>query len=227
MTASAHRSLRGFTLIELLIVIAIILILIAIALPNFLEAQIRAKVTRAAGNLRSVQTASMTHLTDFGFLYSDFNASGTAKFKTRQKSNTGICLPNAGLVTGSADGGLTFLVDRRTYYSNNVHCPLTTPIKYIEALELIDPFSDGTVPIGYDSYEDENFGKFPPDTISYCGYFSSGPDHEAGSWAARIPYSPTNGSKSSGELWRIVEFLPQAARTYFGGSAPYPSLQAP
>ena len=35
------RHLRGFTLIELLIVIAIILILISIALPNFLEAQVR------------------------------------------------------------------------------------------------------------------------------------------------------------------------------------------
>jgi len=56
--------MRGFTLIELLIVIAIILILIAIALPNFLEAQIRARVTQAAGNLRSAQTAAMTHLSD-------------------------------------------------------------------------------------------------------------------------------------------------------------------
>ncbi len=39
------RARTGFTLIELLIVIAIILILIAIALPNFMEAQMRAKVT--------------------------------------------------------------------------------------------------------------------------------------------------------------------------------------
>lgn len=44
-----RRNRPGFTLIELLIVIAIILILIAIALPNFLEAQIRAKVTKAKG----------------------------------------------------------------------------------------------------------------------------------------------------------------------------------
>ncbi|MCA9447275.1 MAG: prepilin-type N-terminal cleavage/methylation domain-containing protein, partial [Candidatus Omnitrophica bacterium] len=51
-----HQS-AGFTLIELLIVIAIILILIAIALPNFLSAQIRAKVTRAEADLRSLATA--------------------------------------------------------------------------------------------------------------------------------------------------------------------------
>ena len=39
--------LDGLTPIELLIVIAIILILIAIALPNFLNAQVRAKIVRA------------------------------------------------------------------------------------------------------------------------------------------------------------------------------------
>jgi prepilin-type N-terminal cleavage/methylation domain-containing protein len=48
---------HGFTLIELLIVIAIILILIAIALPNFLDAQVRAKIVRAQGGLRALATA--------------------------------------------------------------------------------------------------------------------------------------------------------------------------
>jgi len=146
------------------------------------------------------------------------------------KNNPGICLPNRPVITGTADGGLTFTGGqgmRRTYYANNVHCPLTTPTKYIDAIELIDPFSDGTVPLGYDSYEDEYFGKFPRGTVSYAGYFVSGPDRVAGDWMARIPYSPTNGSKSSGEMWRILEFLPQAARNGMGGSYPYPSLIAP
>jgi prepilin-type N-terminal cleavage/methylation domain-containing protein len=56
---------RGFTLIELLIVIAIILILIAIALPNFLEAQIRAKVARVQADLRTIGTALESYLIDW------------------------------------------------------------------------------------------------------------------------------------------------------------------
>ena len=70
-----RRLTLGFTLIELLIVIAIILILIAIALPNFLEAQERARVTRAKAQLRTMETAIHTHIFDYGYVYADFNDS--------------------------------------------------------------------------------------------------------------------------------------------------------
>jgi len=59
------RRQRGFTLIELLIVIAIILILIAIALPNFLEAQIRAKVASVRSDLRTISTALHSYFIDW------------------------------------------------------------------------------------------------------------------------------------------------------------------
>jgi type II secretion system protein G len=55
---------RAFTLIELLIVVAIIAILAAIAVPNFLEAQTRAKVSRMKADMRSLATAIESYRVD-------------------------------------------------------------------------------------------------------------------------------------------------------------------
>ncbi|MBD3268242.1 prepilin-type N-terminal cleavage/methylation domain-containing protein [bacterium] len=54
----------GFTLIELLIVVAIIGILAAIAVPNFLNAQIRAKVSRSMADQKTLELAILQYLVD-------------------------------------------------------------------------------------------------------------------------------------------------------------------
>jgi len=59
-----NSSSRGFTLIELLIVVAIIAILAAIAVPNFLEAQVRSKVSRALSDMRTMRTGLETYRVD-------------------------------------------------------------------------------------------------------------------------------------------------------------------
>ncbi len=55
---------KAFTLIELLIVVAIIAILAAIAVPNFLEAQVRSKVSRVKSDQRAVAVAAESYYVD-------------------------------------------------------------------------------------------------------------------------------------------------------------------
>ncbi len=56
---------KGFTLIELLIVVAIIGILAAIAIPNFLNAQTRAKISRVYADLKAQSTAMEQYYLDW------------------------------------------------------------------------------------------------------------------------------------------------------------------
>ncbi len=60
----AGKSFGAFTLIELLIVVAIIAILAAIATPNFLEAQMRAKVARVRADSRTLANAMESYAID-------------------------------------------------------------------------------------------------------------------------------------------------------------------
>ncbi|MFH1737712.1 MAG: prepilin-type N-terminal cleavage/methylation domain-containing protein, partial [bacterium] len=61
---STKRRGVGFTLIELLIVVAIIGILAAIAVPNFLNAQTRAKIARIHADIKSLSTVMEAYYLD-------------------------------------------------------------------------------------------------------------------------------------------------------------------
>jgi len=59
------RADRGFSLIELLIVIAIILVIAAIALPNFMRARMTANETAAVTNIRTIITAQVAYISTY------------------------------------------------------------------------------------------------------------------------------------------------------------------
>src|SRR5512140_181980 len=81
---SKLRSKKGFTLIELMIVVAIIGILAAIAIPNFLKFQAKSKQSEAKSNLGAIFTGEMAYFGEAN-TYGDFPAinwspSGTPRY---------------------------------------------------------------------------------------------------------------------------------------------------
>ncbi len=100
---------KGFTLIELLIVVAIIAILAAIAVPNFLEAQVRSKVARSKSDMRTTATALEAYNVDAG------------KYPPWLQAFTKPCFSLVGNTDTDAMWGL---------------CRLTTPMAYLTSVPM-------------------------------------------------------------------------------------------
>lgn len=195
---------RAFTLIELLIVVAIIAILAAIAVPNFLEAQTRAKVSRVRADCRTIVTALETYAVDN-------NKYPIPRFSPQQ----GI----GGNFSGAqfVPGGIHPVVGGQT-------AGVTSPIAYLTSSKLKDSFAVGvfdddrsdiffqnldvwTAPgPGVLEKEGASNPNILTDTsfrdVKYGSYKvgSLGPDKDY-TGGSNI-YDPTNGSISKGDIYR-------------------------
>lgn len=177
---------QGFTLIELLIVIAIILILIAIALPNFLEAQIRARVVKAKGELRTLGQAMEAYYLDFKI----YPAETEGDYRTRGRSESGhtwLTSPIAYITSVPEDpfaiseSGATEL---RTYESGGPESGLTYP----RCPSCLTTWA---------IYSSAPSGEFEPVIRSAHPHFLDDPNSNI------VTYAPTNGTRSSGiiHIW--------------------------
>jgi type IV pilus assembly protein PilA len=103
------RKQQGFSLIELLLVVAVILIISAIAVPNFLRSRLRANEASAVASLRVINTAAVTYsitYPDIGFP-AQLNTLGGAN--PCSASSTQSCLLDDVLAQG-AKGGYSFVL---------------------------------------------------------------------------------------------------------------------
>ena len=102
---------KGFSLIELLIVVAIILIIAAIAIPNLLRARIAANEASAVSSLRTMNTADITYNSTYGNYSPDLSSMGPANGATPTSTTADLLdqvLAPAGGVTTSTKSGYTF-----------------------------------------------------------------------------------------------------------------------
>jgi len=180
-TTPRRFATEGFTLIELLIVVVIIAILASIAIPNFLAAQTRARVSRAEADLRTIATALELYNVD----WNRYPPTPLASLPSRD-----------------------FRLMR-----------LTTPISYMSSLPQ-EVFTTGdkreTYPYWSPGLNDAM--KFSPiyfyldterDRTGRWALFSRGPDLnyemaiEEGGSGILVPYDPTNGTISNGDIMRF------------------------
>ncbi|MBE7489828.1 MAG: prepilin-type N-terminal cleavage/methylation domain-containing protein [Candidatus Omnitrophica bacterium] len=177
----------GFTLIELLIVIAIILILISIALPNFLEAQLRAKVTRMKADMQAMHTAIESYQVD----YRNYPCSAVDLYTCKRKCQYGVYTTGDGLRV------------------------ITTPVRYIVRVpvDIFNPCEDLSCFPGEKSllWTTKPACKGTPDwnMVPNNGWgigsqgpnqvwdFAFGPGYQVD---AMYVYSPTNGTVSVGDV---------------------------
>ena len=100
----ARRAQAGFTLIELMIVVAIIGILAAVALPAYQDYTVRAKVSEVMLAADGCKTALTEYMQTNSAFPADANQAGCNNYATNTKYVSGLTVTGAGIITVTVQG---------------------------------------------------------------------------------------------------------------------------
>ena len=180
---------KGFTLIELLIVVAIIAILAAIAIPNFIQAQIRAKVTRAKADIRSLATGLESYFVDNNAYPDDTLYANSYYYYVSDAITTPIAY-----LSGN------YFVDpfRNAVYDTISNPAMTVYRRYRYKNYIADAqANNGTERVGMRRYGSWRLSSSGPDRTATFNANTYG-------WFEDYlePYDPTNGTVSNGDVIR-------------------------
>jgi prepilin-type N-terminal cleavage/methylation domain-containing protein len=186
---------HGFTLIELLIVVAIIAILAAIAIPNFLAAQTRSKVAKVKSEMATLATGIESYHVDetwypiYGRIAADdsyqYPATVNSSTDKMQCISTAITTPIAYISTIPQDPFATLMSSGHTEIRN---------YEYINLVQHVANFG-GSVPAFATQLIYPKWGQWR--------MVGAGPDGDRGvDIKMNVVYDPTNGTISNGDVVR-------------------------
>jgi prepilin-type N-terminal cleavage/methylation domain-containing protein len=99
------RRIKGFSLIELLIVVAIILIIAAIAIPNLLQARLSANEASAVGSISAIKSSEVTYTTAYPTIGYASNIGELGGASPCTPSSTTACLLDSFLSASTPGSG--------------------------------------------------------------------------------------------------------------------------
>ena len=200
-TKTIRNAINSFTLIELLIVVAIISILSTIAVPNFLEAQTRAKVSRVKADMSSVVTALEIYAIDHNVYpyrrHPNWEDGAYApRLSTKMEDMKVLTTPVSYMTkvpTDIFDNKVSPPLDLINYFDGEQTNMLASQIQGVNdaGVNLWLLLSVG--PDGYIGVADSgNPGGYPPQPPSLLLYLT-----------ITLEYDPTNGAISWGNIYRL------------------------
>jgi len=181
----------GFTLIELLIVVAIIAILAAIAIPNFLAAQVRAKVSRCKNDLRTLHTGMESYYVDENSYPPEYLTGMTDEQSRHLKIYAHLTTPIAYLSSIPVDPFKSGMRDGTSYVNNPYYWYYNWLMRYGHPIDLVNTY-------GWDPWFSGQ---------SNAIMISIGPSFKTAASVSGVGfgvYDPSNGTVSPGYIYRLL-----------------------